>query len=424
VAKRNPRPPQVWKRQAYQIGMEQLDWLTGDEGQEVCRRMATDQPAETPAEIAKWRETLSPESVAAAREQVQLRKAARAKFGRADEMLFDRTALEQATDEVVATYKAKRIAEVVGDVGGVDDLCCGIGGDAIAFAEYGTVTAVDRSSLHARMAEHNGRVYGRRIETLVGDVAWHRPRHRFAHIDPDRRASGTKRHDPSIASPGTEIIADLINRYEGMAIKLSPGAEFDTLEFVSDHDSIEIDVISHRGECKQAVVWTSALRTHLRRATVLPSGAQLHADQPEELVWPESRPPEAGGYLYEPDPAVIRADLVGVLARRIDAQPIDPQITWLFAEAPVPPETGSFVQGFHVIDVQPFASRRLRAWLSDHDVGRLEIKTRGFAARPETLQKQLRTRGTREATLLVTRVNERPIAILAERLERKKSEPK
>src|SRR6516225_9221446 len=70
----------------------------------------------------------------AALETALLRSRARDKFTDADRMYFTREALEQATGEAVARHRANRFARF----GSVADLCCGIGGDALALAAAGT----------------------------------------------------------------------------------------------------------------------------------------------------------------------------------------------------------------------------------------------------------------------------------------------
>ena len=63
--------------------------------------------------------------VAAALTQQALRVAARAKFSRAEQMLFTRAGLEQASSELTARHAAARFA----GARLVADLCCGIGGN-------------------------------------------------------------------------------------------------------------------------------------------------------------------------------------------------------------------------------------------------------------------------------------------------------
>jgi len=79
----------------------------------------------------------------------RLRDRAAPKFSRAQDMMLTRDGLEQASGEAVARHRAARLA----DGGPVADLCCGIGGDAIALARAGIrVLAVDRDPSTAEVA--------------------------------------------------------------------------------------------------------------------------------------------------------------------------------------------------------------------------------------------------------------------------------
>lgn len=439
--KHNPPRPH-WIREHRLPTLDEIAWLQSPAGRDACRAMAETEPADTPAAIERWRQRLTPAQVSAAWAQVLLRRTARAKFSRADDMLFDRVGLEQATDETIAAHKARRFQ----GLGRVADLCCGIGGDALALAAGRELVAVDLSPARAAMAAHNARVYGHEIAVRTGDVSFEKPPADAAHIDPDRRPAGRRTHGIESGSPGLPALQNIVAHYRHVAIKLSPGADFDELPFPA-----EIELISHHGECRQAVAWTGDFARAHRRATVLPTGQSLAALPGEPLDWPAPHPPEPGGFLYEPDPAIIRADLVGVLARQYNLAPIDPHIAWLTGDCPLPPanpppnqhpeemgtvpfaanqhpgemETVPFAapsrpsalfRVFRILDVRPWSAKPARAWLARHDIGPLEIKTRGFAASPETILKHLRPAGPRPAVLFLTRIENRPTAILAERL--------
>src|SRR5260221_270455 len=62
------------------------------------------------AHVDLLRRDLSPERTHLVLEQAMLRERARAKFSTADRMFFTSRGLEQATDEIVAGYKAGRFA--------------------------------------------------------------------------------------------------------------------------------------------------------------------------------------------------------------------------------------------------------------------------------------------------------------------------
>ncbi len=66
-------------------------------------------------------------------------------------MFFATRPLEQATDEVVAAYKAGRFPP--GRL--MVDFCCGIGGDLLALASRGPVLGVDRDPVLALLAGAN-----------------------------------------------------------------------------------------------------------------------------------------------------------------------------------------------------------------------------------------------------------------------------
>jgi SAM-dependent methyltransferase len=393
----------IWFREDRVATLAELAWLASAEGQSVCRQMDLDRPADTPAHIARWRERLEPDRVAAAWGQVLLRRQGRAKFSRADAMLFDRVSLEQATDEIVASHKARRFAGLAR----VADLCCGIGGDSIALAAAAAVVAVDWSEGRTFMANHNARVYGRTVTARTEDAAFCRPEADAIHIDPDRRPAGARRHEPEDGSPGIDVLRQIIERYTHAAIKLSPGADFDTLGF-----DAEIELISHDGECKQAVAWTGRFQNAHRRATALPAGESISAAAGDLLTWPGPRPVESGRWLFEPDPAVIRANLVGPLACQFNLAPVDPLIAYLVGDSLV---SSALVTPFRVLEVVDFSAGAVRQLLARHDAGPVEIKTRGFASRPEEILRLLQTKGRRAATLILTRMAGRARAILAER---------
>lgn len=395
----------MWLREAYIPTLHEIAWLASDEGRAVCAEMAAGHPADTPTAIARWRERLDAEWVTAGWTQALLRQAARTKFSRAEHMLFDRVGLEQSTDEVVAAHKARRFA----GSGRIADLCCGIGGDTLALARHAPVAAVDMSGPRSIMAEHNAAAYGGRAEGIIGNVELTHPEADAAHVDPDRRPVGRREHELEHGSPDLRTVEQLVQRYTNVAIKLSPGAGFERLPFPA-----EIELISHLGGCKQAVAWTGRFAGAHRRATVLPAGASLAAAGERDLLWPPARTPRPGLYLLEPDPAVIRANLVGLLARQVDAGPVDPHIAWLVCEQPA---ATPFAHAFRILDLHPFNERKLRPWLAGHDVGRLDIKTRGVAFRPEDLSRRLKLRGKRSAVLLVTRLEDKPVAILAQRAD-------
>jgi hypothetical protein len=125
-----------------------------------------------------------------------------------------------------------------------------------------------------------------------------------------------------------------------------------------------------------------------------------------------SRPPRISqplGWLYEPDPAVIRAGLVRALGMELDAAQLDPDIAFLTADTKV--ET-PFARVLPIEDWMPFQLKRLRAYLRERGIGRVTVKKRGSPLEAERLARDLRTRGDAHRLVVLTQCDDKPIAII------------
>ncbi|MGH4002996.1 MAG: class I SAM-dependent methyltransferase, partial [Pseudonocardiaceae bacterium] len=89
-----------------------LEVLLSAEGHALLDRLSREDPAVADSIRlgSSLRAQFSPELVAAALTQHELRRAAESKFSKAGQMLFTRPGLEQASAEVVSRYRAPRYA--------------------------------------------------------------------------------------------------------------------------------------------------------------------------------------------------------------------------------------------------------------------------------------------------------------------------
>jgi hypothetical protein len=173
----------------------------------------------------------------------------------------------------------------------------------------------------------------------------------------------------------------------------------------------EIEFISSHGALKECVLWFGPLRSTSRRATVLPGGEQMAADEPFSSQPAEARLSQPLAYLYEPDPAVLRAGLVRSLAEMLDAAQLDPDIAYLTsAEMRVTP----FARAWVIEDWFPFQLKRLRAYLRQRGIGRVTVKKRGSPLEPEALIRDLRLSGDLERILVLTHLNGEPIVMVCQ----------
>ncbi|MBV9160945.1 MAG: class I SAM-dependent methyltransferase [Pseudonocardiales bacterium] len=377
----------------------ELEALVSPIGQELLDRLAhVGITPETELRVgALLRREYSAELVRAALDQYELRRRAQAKFTRAQRMYFTRAGLEQATSEIIARHRAMRFE----GVSHLADLCCGIGGDLLALADRRDVLAVDRDPLHLRMATLNADAYEvagavTAVHADVRDVDLNGIDAVF--IDPARRAQG-HRMRAGDSEPPLSWSTSVADRIEAVGIKAAPGIV---------HDEVpagwEVEFIADRRDLKEAALWSPALAAGTSRATILPEGHVLLPLPGDEV---EHRDP--GTFLLDPNPAVTRAGLVEDLARSLGAWKIDPRIAFLSSNEPL---QTPFARTLRVLDSGPWDQKALTPRLRALDIGSVDIRRRGLAGNVEDLHHQLKLRGTRRATLVMTRVDNRPWALV------------
>ena len=307
----------------------------------------------------------------------QARHKAALKFERGHQMWVEPTAVEQATAEPVARHKATRFACPL-----VVDLCAGVGGDALALAVRSDVLAVDLDQGMCRRLVTMPRFttsptgsspFESQAETLaIPAGAW-------LHLDPDRRASGHERaRSLEDYAPGPDFWKSAVRQVAAGAIKLGPASDF------AKHFSgpeYEVELISLRGECKEATVWFGELgvvrppgdgsaRECLVDRTRWTDGAMgpRHPDWQLDLR-PRPRPDSR---------RLARWVRAGTRAR--------PGCRWCRLSHRRADDLTPFLTPFHVRDVLPLDLKRLKRVIAGREIGTLEIKVRGADVTPEAIR--------------------------------------
>jgi hypothetical protein len=316
-------------------------------------------------------------------------------------MWFDRQGLEQATSEAVGRHKAGRFS------GNVLDLCSGIGGDCLAIAQSCSVTAVDSNPVAGLRTQWNAEAYGvgQRVTIECQDVTTIDPRTTFVHIDPDRRAQA---HGRAVRVedyvPGLDFLQRLVRDGRGGAIKLSPASNFG-----GKFRDVEIELVSLDGECKEATIWFGELRgSPSWRATVLPSGETVAAE-PLEFAAEITAPMQ---YVYDPDPAVVRAGLVDAVAAQLGLSRLDAAEEYLTGAKPL---QSGFVQAFEVLAELSNNASEIRKYFRAAEFGQVEIKCRHIPIEAETIRRRLPLSGNRSGVLIFARVAGKARALVCRR---------
>ncbi|MFK8912662.1 methyltransferase domain-containing protein, partial [Streptomyces sp. YS-3] len=255
--------------------------LLTPEGTGLLDSLRDHDPAQELAVATRLRRSHAPELVSAALGQARLRQRAVAKFGADDayRMFFTPNGVEQSTRASVAAYRARVFAAQ--GVRSVADLCCGIGGDALALARAGiSVLAVDRDELTAEVARANAAALGlaELIEVRCADVTdvdtsgWD-----AVFVDPARRGGRGRVFDPEAYSPPLSWAVGAALKAPLAALKIAPGVPHESVP-----PQAEAEWISDGGDVKEAVLWFGQAHApqHTRtpgavRATLLPAEATL-----------------------------------------------------------------------------------------------------------------------------------------------------
>lgn len=407
---------------------DDYQWLIRDPVAATHLAAIADDPRPELQQLEGLRKLLPAERARLLIEQAALRRRAVAKYGPlASRLYLTPLQLEQATDSHIAAYKASRFRRV-GEGRTVHDFCCGIGGDLMALAASGPTKGWDLSPVACLIAEANLRAALENSPRLaeasveVSDVTELMPTaDDLWHVDPDRRADGRRSTTLEHHAPSPEVIDRWRAAAPDGAVKLAPACEPPD-EWLREG---ELEWITSQRECRQLVVWFGRLAAApgQRRATILLPTGDSNGESAElstatfvgdaDLHCPSAAEPLR--YLYDPDPSIIAAHLLGALAEQHGLQSLGAGSVYLTGDHEV---ADPLLSSFEVEKTLPLRSAAVAKSLAARGVGRVEVKKRGVTTDPEKFRRELKLRGDSEATVFLTRIGKRQVAIIARRLER------
>jgi hypothetical protein len=361
------------------------------------------------AAAARLRQRFSPDLAAAALHQAALRRQAAVKFGAvAAQLFFTRAGLEQATRPVVAAHHARRF--VAAGVRRVVDLGCGIGTDALAFAQTGLeVIAVERDPEVAAVAAANlgdrATVICADAEQVAGDLLTPGV---GVFCDPARRDTRGRLWRVEDFSPSWGLVVDLLDGRRTAGVKLGPALPHHLIP-----PPAEAEWLSDRGEVVEVGLWAGPGAAGGARAALVRVDRSAGWQRLETVPGPPLEVRELGRYLFEPNGAVIRSGGIAQLGRTLAAGLVEEHLAYLTGdtEAHTP-----FATTFVVRERLRYDVRALRRWVAEGGIGRLEIKQRGVGVDVTQLRRALRPSGPNQATLIISRTPRGTVVAVTDRL--------
>lgn len=366
-------------------------------------------PKEPLQRVTLLRKSFPQDIVPVLLELSELRHRAKAKFSRADAMFFDREALEQATSEEIARNRA---GQFHGLAGSIADLTCGNGGDMLALASQndGSHFACDISEARVRITQSN---FEALCPDMLPDVTFRvapaddYPQADAYFIDPSRRSMGSRSRHLTNMSPSIDLILALAHRAKTLAVKLSPATPDEELALLGGR----VEFISHKGECKEAVVWYGHAGPSSYRSANINGAYRINVSP----ATPDPQKSESLAYILEPDPAIIRAGLIPELCHEIDAAVMDPQIAYLTSESPV---DSPFVATYEVLASLPLSVKTIKGALRELEIGQVDVKKRGVAQEVDDIRKQVKSDLPGRGVVILTRLGEKARAFICRALPR------
>lgn len=327
-------------------------------------------------------------------------------------MLFDPEGLEMATHEALAAYHASLFPD--GEY--VCDLTAGIGADLIALAARGKTLGLEVDAGRAELARHNLAVHG------LGAAVWHmefssppvsnsvlcsQPARNepddgrvvstcpsvemllhweiyhasYVFADPARRSGGRRFTDPSEFQPNPIKIVEVFDHCNLGVIKLSPMLPDEFLESLGSR----LEFVSFGGECREALAIFGSQAEPGRLAVQIESGERLVASEAfvQEVLEPEA-------YLYEADPAAIRAHAIGDLARQFNLKSLSDSNGYLTGCTEI---RSPWLTGFRVLDSGRIDVKLVKKRLIELGSATPVLKQRGTKLDLQKLQKQMIFKG-------------------------------
>ncbi len=283
--------------------------------------------------------------------------------------------LRFATPEVVGRYRAGRLKCSV-----LADISCGIGGQAVCFAEEcNRVYGVDIDGERLECARRNAGVYGvDNITFIEGDALSPQVVEQVADADvifsdPARPAEEDVRQTDSLR-PGIPMVMEAYRDVtDSFAFEAPPQMPPERIDFNCEREYLGVD-----GQLNRLTLYFGPLKRCERSAVVLKGGRhyRLESGVDAPVVIPEVDEPRV--YAFEPDPAVVKAGLLGELAGglggKVELVRIDARRSLLTSDVLL--ESLFFKHRYRVLDRVPLDCGKINRSLMGYGMGKAVIRFR------------------------------------------------
>lgn len=375
-------------------------------------QLLKENPAPTPSEaaaIAKHLRRRHPANlVSSLQTQWKLRERAQEKMGSAEarNCLFTRDGLEQATRKNVAMQRAKRFAAA--GVTTLMDLGCGIGADSRELARIcPDFCAVDQSPAAATCAAINlADRPGAQVLCANAEQVVTQKNLPALFVDPARRTAIGRVLSPAAWSPPLGTVLEWGKRAPYLAVKIAPGIDLANLPA-----GYHAQWVSVAGDLVECALYSPGLAPEGagRSALIISRGRVTQyrcasARNPGESHVQVQATANLGNYLFDPDPAIIRAGILPDICERLEAAPVSSGIAYLTGNTLPNSEDTPAVRCYQIVENLPLKTKMVSSYLRSRQATRLDVLKRGVALDIATWRKKVMPKKQRDWTPLTITV--------------------
>ena len=277
------------------------------------------------------------------------------------------------------------------------------------------VFAVEKDKDTIEMAKHNIKAYnlGKNVDFSQDDVIKLIDDKEFVDkvinvncifFDPSRRVNGKRTVKIEEYQPPLLFLEKLRLISPNICIKISPGTDLDRIKYNCD-----IEVVSYKGEVKEVILWFGDLKEipniNKTLVTKLPEKITLVKEE-NYLDISQSKPKK---YLYEPDPAFIKAHMIRDLAKKFGLNLIHIKIAYLTGDEKI--ET-PLLKRYLVKRMLNLDYEEINNILHELNIGRVDFKARGVNIDLHNIHRKIWGKGRNTGLIIFTKVNGKNQAII------------
>lgn len=294
----------------------------------------------------------------------------------------DKDGIRFATPNIVAQYRAKRLRCKT-----LADISCGIGGQTIFFAkECDFVYAVEIDPKKIGYAKRNCELHDiDNVEFICGDalspeVIEQIPKVDVVFSDPARPAEENKRKVMSLEPGIPNVMSAYSGKTHNFAFEAPPQMPPQRIQF-----DCEREYMSLNGQLNRLTLYFGELKQCERSAVSLPDGTYINSTDAtggsfETYDIKEASQP--GTYAYEPDPSLVKSDLLPMFVKSIENEMDDVKHIELFTidkkrlllTSDTILKNPMLKNSYSVMQVTEFNPESINSILKKHDVGKVVLR--------------------------------------------------